>query len=94
MATKKAGGSAKNLTDSKPKMLGVKLHDGQTAIVGNIIVRQRGTKVVAGAGVKVGVDHTLYAIKDGIVKFKTVRRTGFDGRSKSHKMAYIAETNA
>ncbi len=79
MSTKKAGGTARNLTDSKPKYLGVKLHDGQKAIVGNIIVRQRGTKVVAGEGVKVGKDHTLYAIDNGTVKFKTVRKIGFDG---------------
>ncbi len=90
MSTKKAGGTARNLTDSKPKYLGVKLHDGQKAIVGNIIVRQRGTRVVAGEGVKVGKDHTLYAVKDGTVKFKTVRKTGFDGNRKSHKMAYLA----
>jgi large subunit ribosomal protein L27 len=90
MSTKKAGGTARNLTDSKPKYLGVKLHDGQKAIVGNIIVRQRGTRVVAGEGVKVGKDHTLYAVKDGTVKFKTVRKIGFDGNRKSHKMAYVA----
>ncbi len=90
MSTKKAGGTARNLTDSKPKYLGVKLHDGQKAIVGNIIVRQRGTKMVAGEGIAVGKDHTLYAIKDGTVKFKTVRKIGFDGNKKHHKMVFLA----
>ncbi len=90
MSTKKAGGTARNLTDSKPKYLGVKLHDGQKAIVGNIIVRQRGTKMVAGEGIAVGKDHTLYAIKEGTVKFKTVRKIGFDGNKKNHKMVFLA----
>ena len=59
MATKKAAGSAKNLTDSKPKYLGVKLYAGEQVRKGNIIIRQRGTKFMAGKNVRVGKDHTL-----------------------------------
>jgi len=80
MAHKKAGGTAKNLTDSNPKYLGVKLFAGETAKKGSIIVRQRGTKTVAGKNVGVGKDHTLFALKEGKVAFRTERRTNFDGR--------------
>ena len=90
MSTKKSGGSTKNNRDSQPKYLGTKLHDGQIANTGNIIVRQRGTRIVAGANVKVGRDHTLYAVKAGTVKFKTVRKTRFDGQKVTKKMAYVA----
>lgn len=90
MATKKSGGSTKNNRDSQPKYLGTKLHDGQAAGVGMIIVRQRGTRIVPGANVKVGKDHTLYAYKAGTVKFKTVRKTRFDGRMITKKMASVA----
>ena len=82
MAHKKAGGSAKNLTDSNPKFLGVKLFAGQKAKTGNIIVRQRGTKMAAGLNVGIGSDHTLFALKDGIVSFRMIRETKFDGRKK------------
>ncbi len=90
MATKKSGGSSKNLRDSNPKYLGVKVHDGQQSIIGNIIVRQRGTRVVAGANVKMGRDHTLYAVKDGVVKFKTVRKVRFDGKKVTRKEVSVA----
>ncbi len=80
MAHKKAGGSSRNLRDSNPKYLGTKLYDGQKAKPGSIIVRQRGTKIEAGKNVRVGRDHTLFAIKDGTVKFKTVRKTRFDSK--------------
>ncbi len=89
MATKKSGGSTKNMRDSQPKYLGTKLHDGQQATTGNIIVRQRGTKIVPGKNVKVGTDHTLYAAKAGTVKFSTVRKIRFDGRTLTKKMASI-----
>jgi large subunit ribosomal protein L27 len=82
MATKKAGGSAKNLTDSNPQYLGVKRGDGQTVKVGEIIVRQRGTKIEAGKNVRVGKDHTLYAGKAGKVAFGTMRKTSFTGEKK------------
>ncbi|HEX2792748.1 MAG TPA: 50S ribosomal protein L27 [Candidatus Paceibacterota bacterium] len=80
MASTKAGGSAKNLNDSKPKFLGVKLADGQTARPGMVIVRQRGTKIEAGKNVKVGHDHTLFSMANGTVTFRERRKTNFDGR--------------
>jgi len=69
MAHKKAAGSTNNGRDSNPKYLGVKMYGGQAAIAGNILVRQRGTKVHAGENVGMGKDHTLFALKDGVVKF-------------------------
>lgn len=89
MATKKAGGSAKNLTDSQPKYLGTKVHDGEKIGVGMIIVRQRGTRILPGKNVKVGKDHTLYAVKGGTVKFTTARKTRFDGQTSTKKMASV-----
>ncbi|MFO7273465.1 MAG: 50S ribosomal protein L27 [Bacillota bacterium] len=68
-ATKKGVGSTKNGRDSNPKYLGVKRGDGQFVTVGQIIVRQRGTKIHPGANVGRGKDDTLYALVDGIVKF-------------------------
>ncbi len=84
MATKKAGGTAKNLRDSNPKYLGVKLNHGEQAGVGSIIIRQRGTEFLPGKNVDMGKDHTIYASKVGIVSFKDKRKTHFDG-SKSVK---------
>ena len=80
MAHTKAGGSAKNLTDSNPKYLGVKRADGQKVGVGEIIVRQRGTRIMVGKNVGLGKDHTLFALKAGIVKFRNARKTNFDGQ--------------
>lgn len=79
MASKKAGGTAKNLTDSKPKYLGVKLYAGEAAKRGDIIVRQRGTRMLAGENVGVGSDHTLFALQDGVVSFRLVRKGNFNG---------------
>ncbi|HLE48729.1 MAG TPA: 50S ribosomal protein L27 [Patescibacteria group bacterium] len=70
MSTKKQGGKLVQQKRSRPKYLGVKLHDGQSVNTGSIIVKQRGTKFDAGTGVKVGRDHTLFAVKKGKVKFK------------------------
>jgi large subunit ribosomal protein L27 len=81
MAHRKAGGTAKNLTDSQPKYLGVKLGDGSYANSGAVIVRQRGTRYLAGQNVRVGRDHTLYAASAGIVSFDKRRKTNFDGSS-------------
>jgi large subunit ribosomal protein L27 len=69
MAHKKGVGSSKNGRESHSKRLGVKLFGGQSAIAGNILVRQRGTKHHPGAGVGLGKDHTLFALVDGIVTF-------------------------
>lgn len=73
MAHKKGQGSTKNNRDSISKRLGVKIYGGQTAIPGNIIVRQRGTKYHPGQGVGIGKDHTIYATTAGVVTFTTKR---------------------
>lgn len=91
MAHKKAQGAAKNLTDSNPQYLGTKLYDGQFATAGAIIVRQRGTKILPGTFVGLGKDHTLYALKDGVVKFTTKRKHNFDGTIVKRKAANIIE---
>ena len=69
MAHKKGQGSVKNGRDSRSKRLGVKKFGGQAVIAGNILIRQRGTKVHPGLGVGMGRDHTLFALVDGRVKF-------------------------
>lgn len=74
MAHKKGVGSSDNGRDSKSKRLGVKLFGGQTAIAGNIIIRQRGTKFHPGRNVGVGKDFTIYALTDGVVTFQTKKR--------------------
>jgi len=89
MSTKKAGGTAKNLRDSQPKYLGIKSADGQPVKVGQIIVRQRGTKIEAGKNVKVGKDHTLYAVSVGKVAFRNVRKTRFNGHTLTKKMVDV-----
>lgn len=85
MATKKAAGTAKNLRDSQPKYLGVKKAAGEKVNLGQIIVRQRGTKIEAGKGVRIGKDHTLYAAHSGVVAFRNIRKTRFDGRTIAKK---------
>lgn len=89
MAHTKAGGTAKNLRDSQPKFLGVKLYAGQTAKPGSILVRQRGTKILAGKNVRIGRDHTLYSIKNGKISFTLKRRTRFDGQIKKYKVVNV-----
>lgn len=69
MAHKKSGGSTSNGRDSNPKMRGVKKYGGEAVEIGNIIVRQKGTKFFAGTGVKMGRDYTLYAVAPGKVQF-------------------------
>lgn len=85
MATKKSGGTAKNLRDSQPKYLGVKRGDGQAVKLGQVIVRQRGTKIEPGVNVRAGKDHTLFAMTDGKVSFREARKTRFDGQVKAKK---------
>lgn len=75
-ATKKTAGSTKNGRDSKPKNLGVKKFGGERVIPGNIIVRQRGTRFHPGNYVGMGKDHTLYAMKEGCVKFERHKLSG------------------
>lgn len=69
MATSKSGGSTQNGRDSKSKRLGVKLFDGQEVTGGEIIVRQRGTRVHPGKNVGLGSDHTIFAVSQGTIKF-------------------------
>jgi large subunit ribosomal protein L27 len=73
MAHKKSGGSSRNGRDSESKRLGVKRYGGETVLAGNILVRQRGTQFHPGDNVGLGRDHTLFALKDGQVKFSTKR---------------------
>ena len=90
MAHTKAQGSAKNLRDSKPKYLGVKISDGGMARAGAIIVRQRGTQFYAGRNVGMGKDHTLYSLKNGKVIFGMKRKTKFNGKMEKVKIISIA----
>jgi large subunit ribosomal protein L27 len=80
MAHKKAGGSTRNGRDSNSKRLGVKKYGGQPVIAGNIIIRQRGTKVKPGNNVGIGRDDTLFALTDGFVKFE----------EKGHKGKFVS----
>jgi large subunit ribosomal protein L27 len=72
MAHKKGGGSSKNGRESNAQRLGVKRFGGQLVLAGNILVRQRGTRFHAGTNVGTGSDDTLFALKDGIVKFERI----------------------
>ena len=90
MATTKAGGTAKNLNDSNPKYLGVKRADGQKVSIGEIIVRQRGTVILPGKNIGIGKDHTFFARIAGVVRFRTTRKTNFDGRTKSRRIVSVA----
>ncbi len=89
MAHRKAGGTAKNLRDSNPKYLGTKLYAGQKAQPGSVIIRQRGSKILSGVNTKIGKDHTIYAVKDGTVAFREVRKTRFDGTIKRKKVVDV-----
>lgn len=73
MAHKKAGGSSRNGRDSEGRRLGVKKFGGEQVIIGNIIVRQRGTKFHPGKNVGMGKDHTLFALEDGSVSFSKLK---------------------
>ncbi|MFZ2205319.1 MAG: 50S ribosomal protein L27 [Minisyncoccia bacterium] len=89
MAHRKAGGTAKNLRDSNPQYLGTKLADGQKAQPGSIIIRQRGTAIMAGTNVGIGKDHTLFALKTGTVKFGSKRKTSFNGKTVVKKVVNV-----
>ena len=84
-AHKKGGGSTKNGRDSEAKRLGTKRADGQAVLAGNILVRQRGTKIHPGNNVGIGKDDTLFALIDGKVKFERV------GKDKQQVSVYAAE---
>ncbi|MGB9848150.1 MAG: 50S ribosomal protein L27 [Minisyncoccia bacterium] len=89
MAHTKSGGSTRLGRDSEAKRLGVKLFDGQKAKKGAIIVRQRGERIKAGKNVGVGKDYTLYALKEGIVKFSEKQKVNFDGSKKRVKVVSV-----
>lgn len=89
MAHTKAGGSTENNRDSQAKYLGIKLYAGEKAKAGVILVRQRGTKFVAGAGVRLGKDDTIYAIKEGFVKYETKRKIKFDGAKRTINLVSV-----
>ncbi len=87
MAHKKGQGSSQNGRESISKRLGVKRADGQFVLAGNILVRQRGTKIHPGTNVSIGSDDTLYALVDGTVKFER------KGRDKKQVSVYPVESN-
>jgi len=89
MAHKKAGGSAKNLNDSNAQYLGVKLYAGEVARSGAIVVRQRGTRYIAGKNVGMGKDHTLFALKEGIVSYRSTRKMSFAGKTKTRPVVDV-----
>jgi len=89
MAETKSAGTAGSLHDSNAQYLGVKLADGEQAKTGSIIVRQRGTKIMAGDNVGIGKDHTLFAETEGKVRFREKNRTRYDGKTIKKKFVDI-----
>jgi len=94
MAHTKSAGSTKNLQDSNPKYLGLKATDGQYVTSGNILLRQRGTKMEAGHNVGVGKDHTLFALANGIMRIIHRRKKRFNNQIVTKKVVMIEETLA
>jgi large subunit ribosomal protein L27 len=88
MAQLKASGGRKG-RDRLPKYLGIKISDGQNAKTGNIIIRQRGTKFIAGKNTKKGNDDTIYATKDGKVSVRTKKKIGFNNIKKEVKIVNV-----
>lgn len=89
MAHRKAGGTAKNLRDSNPQYLGIKLFDGERAKSGSIIVRQRGTPILAGNNTRLGKDHTIFALDPGVVRYATTRRKRYDGKTVRKRIVHV-----
>ena len=89
MAKTKAAGSTKLGRDSRPKYLGVKLYEGQKSKAGSVIIRQRGTKFLPGKNVRRGRDDTLYSVKEGLVRFTTKRKRGFDKSQRRVKIVSV-----
>lgn len=90
MAHKKAAGSSKNGRDSNPKYLGIKVNHGGNAAVGAVLVRQRGTTILPGRNVGMGKDHTLFALKSGLVEIAEKRKKHFDNTTIIKKVMHIA----
>lgn len=93
MAHTKSSGAAKNTRDSQPKYLGVKKYDGELVKPGQILIRQRGSKYLAGSGVRMGKDYTIYAIKDGQIKFTDGRKTRFDKTRRYIKIINVLKND-
>ncbi len=89
MAHKKAQGSTQNNRDSKAKRLGLKKGNGEVVKTGQILIRQRGTKYHPGENVKIGKDDTLFAAKDGIVKFHKKQMPNFHGALKKRTFVHV-----
>jgi large subunit ribosomal protein L27 len=89
MAHTKAIGTTQLGRDSRPKYRGVKLFDGQPAKAGSIVVRQTGSSFIAGAGIRTGSDYTLYAVRTGTVKYRTVKKAGFNGKRRIVKVVSV-----
>ena len=89
MSKTKQGGSSRLGRDSAGQRLGVKVSDGQKIKIGMIIIRQRGTKYLTGKNVKMGSDNTLYAIKDGVVKFSSKTKMLFNGTRRLAKVVSV-----
>lgn len=89
MAHTKAVGTTKLGRDSRPKYLGLKLAGGEQVNIGNIIVRQRGTKFVPGQGVRLAKDDTIYSMRNGKVTFRTKKVTKYDGRRRLVKIVNV-----
>jgi len=94
MSHKKAGGSTKNGRDSRSKRLGIKLFEGQKVSAGGILVRQKGNKYFPGDNVGTGKDFTLFALKDGIVKFSEKRVKKFDNRVYRNQFVHVVPVGA
>lgn len=92
MATAKSAGSTRLGRDSEAKRLGVKLQDGEIAKPGDILIRQRGSKFIAGSNVKMGGDNTLYSMANGHVKFSSRRMKKFNGATKVSKVVNVLTT--
>lgn len=89
MAHTKSSGASKYGRDSQPKYLGVKKFDGERVKIGDILIRQRGSKFYPGVGVKQGGDDTLFALRAGVVKFSDKRKTRFDGSRRYAKIISV-----
>lgn len=87
MAHKKGGGSSRNGRDSNAQRLGVKKFAGEAVLSGNILVRQRGTKIKPGTNVKVGTDDTLFAVAEGFVEYETLP----NGQKRVHVLPTVSE---
>lgn len=90
MSHTKGGGSTRNINDSPGQRLGVKVYGGQKVKSGAVIVRQRGSAKTAGPGTSIGKDHTIFALKDGIVSYKEVRKTRFSGHRQRRTQVNVS----